>query len=173
MPLRRGCRTLSTAPCLPTYFLHTYPSSHTSPVSIYSSFHFLSPFPLRLHLPHSNDRSYKCATDFGGGFHFAKIIISTVRDKNTGLRKRLAFPNWQKYKIMQNHSIFRIPCVTDKEIVKILALQALCLFVPRSIPYLSLVFVLYCDYMFDGICVCSHNCICICQVPLTGCCLCN
>ena len=66
MPLKRGCRTLSTAPCLPTYFLHTYPSSHTSPVSIYSSFHFLSPFPLRLHLPHSNDRSYKCATDFGG-----------------------------------------------------------------------------------------------------------
>ena len=32
-----------------------------------------------------------------------------------------------------------------RKIVKILALQALCLFVPLSIPYLSLVFVLYCD----------------------------
>ena len=66
LPLgRRGCRTLSVD-CVHTSSKQTYPSSHTSPVSIYSSFHFLSPFPLRLHLPHSNDRSYKSATDFGG-----------------------------------------------------------------------------------------------------------
>ena len=145
MPLRRGCRTLSTAPpaCLHTSSIHTLLPIHPPSPFIHlftSCLHFHSGCIFRIATIEAIS-----VPPILGGFHFAKIIISTVRDKNTGLRKRLAFPNWQKYKIMQNHSIFRIPCVTDKEIVKILALQALCLFVPLSIPYLSLVFVLYCD----------------------------
>ena len=149
MPLKRGCRTLSTAPCLPTYFLHTYPSSHTSPVSIYSSFHFLSPFPLRLHLPHSNDRSYKSATDFGGVSILSwmpkssfPLCVTRILD----YAKDLDFQPGKSTRLCKITAFSAYLASQTRKIVKILALQALCLFVPLSnIPYLSLVFVLYCD----------------------------